>query len=131
MQPPPFKLGAAQNLRRVSTTAIGRAAESAAAEFLRAKGCNVLAQNWRTRWCEIDIVATRENIVYIVEVKYRAKANWGTGLDYITPQKLRQMHFAAEFWVAKHHFSGDYRLAAIELTGNPPHVVYAVNSIEA
>lgn len=124
------QLGTAQNLRGVSTTATGRAAEDAAAEFLQAKGCTVLAQNWRTRWCEIDIVAHRGNVIYFVEVKYRAKAAWGTGLDYVTPKKLRQMHFAAEFWVAKHKFGGDYRLAAVELTGNPPHVVRAVNSID-
>jgi len=130
MQFAPLKLGTAQNIRGVSTTAIGRAAESAAAEFLQAKGCTVLAQNWRTRWCEIDIVAHRGHTIYFVEVKYRARSNWGAGLDYVTPKKLRQMQFAAEFWVAKHQFRGDYRLAAIELTGTPPHVVRAVNSIE-
>jgi ribonuclease HII len=124
------ELGAAQNIRCVNTTAIGRAAEAVAAEFLVAKGCTVLAQNWRTRWCEIDIVAVRGNIVYFVEVKYRQSAAWGTGLEYVTPKKLRQMHFAAEFWVAKHRFTGDYQLAAIELTGEPPRVVRAINSIE-
>ncbi|HVI69643.1 MAG TPA: YraN family protein [Magnetospirillaceae bacterium] len=111
------------------STAVGRLAETAAAEFLVAKGCVVVAQNWRTRWCEIDIVATRAQAVYFVEVKYRASNTWGNGLDYITPQKLRQMHFAAEFWCAKHKFAGDYRLAAIALTGNPPRVLAAVNSI--
>jgi uncharacterized protein (TIGR00252 family) len=114
----------------VSTTEIGRAAETVAAEFLTAKGCAVLMQNWRTRWCEIDIVAERSGTLYFVEVKYRKSDAWGAGLDYITAKKLRQMHFAAEFWVAKHTFSGDYRLAAIELTGEPPRVVRAINSIE-
>jgi uncharacterized protein (TIGR00252 family) len=114
----------------VSTTEIGRAAETAAAEFLTAKGCAVLMQNWRTRWCEIDIVAERSGTLYFVEVKYRKSDAWGAGFDYITPKKLRQMHFAAEFWVAKHKFGGDYRLAAIELTGEPPRVVRAINSIE-
>jgi len=114
----------------VSTTVIGRAAESAAAEFLQVKGCTVLAQNWRTRWCEIDIVAQRGGIIYFVEVKYRAQAKWGAGLDYVTPKKLRQMQFAAEFWIAKYQFGGDYRLSAVELTGEPPRVVRAVNSIE-
>jgi len=113
----------------MSTTAVGRAAESVAAEFLIAKGCTVLAQNWRTRWCEIDIVAHREGIIYFVEVKYRARSNWGDGLAYITPQKLRQMQFAATFWAARHQFLGDYRLAAIELAGNPPRVTRAVNSV--
>lgn len=114
----------------MSTTAIGRAAESVAAEFLIAKGCTVIAQNWRTRWCEIDIVAVRDSIIYFVEVKYRKSSIWGDGLEYITAKKLRQMHFAAEFWLAKHTCEGDYRLAAIGLTGEPPRVVRAVSSIE-
>lgn len=112
------------------STAVGRLAEAVAAEFLVAKGCEVVVQNWRTRWCEIDIVATRGATVYFVEVKYRASNIWGSGLDYITPQKLRQMHFAAEFWCAEATFTGDYRLAAVALTGDPPRVVAAINSID-
>lgn len=114
----------------MNTTAAGRAAEAVAAEFLAAKGCTVLAQNWRTRWCEIDIVAERDGVLYFTEVKYRKSSAWGAGFDYITPKKLRQMHFAAEFWLAKHRYGGDYRLAALELSGEPPYVVRAVNSIE-
>lgn len=112
------------------STVAGRAAEDVAAQFLTVKGCTVHQQNWRTRWCEIDIVASRGNIVYMVEVKYRARAAWGSGLDYITPKKLQQMRFAAEFWCAKYQWRGDYRLAAVELSGNPPQVVRAINSIE-
>lgn len=130
MQLAPAQLGASKKLRSMSTTAVGRAAEATAAEFLVAKGCVVLAQNWRTRWCEIDIVAERDGVIYFVEVKYRAQNNWGSGLEYITPRKLQQMHFAADFWRAKYMFGGDYRLAAIELTGDPPRVVRAVNSID-
>ena len=106
------------------STAIGRLAEDAAATFLRGKGFNVLAQNWRTRWCEIDIVASKGTSVYFVEVKYRANEQWGSGLDYITPCKIMQMHFAAEFWIASHKQYGlqTYILSAIELTDNPPQV---------
>lgn len=114
----------------MSTTTTGRAAEAVAAAFLAAKGCTVLAQNWRTRWCEIDIVAQRGEILFFVEVKYRASHAWGSGFDYITPQKLAQMRFAAEFWQAKHGYDGTCQLAAIELTGNPPQVVRAINAIE-
>lgn len=112
------------------STAIGRAAEAAAAQFLIAKGCELLAANWRTRWCEIDLVARRGSAIYFVEVKYRASGTWGTGLDYITPAKLRQMHFAAQFWCAKNNWQGDYRLAALGLAGVPARVVAAVSSIE-
>ncbi len=111
------------------STALGRQAEGVAADFLRQRGFVVHAQNWRTRWCEIDIVARKAGCVYFVEVKYRGSTNWGTGLDYITVQKLRQMHFAAEFWQAAHKTNADYFLAALELTGNPPTVTAWLDDI--
>ncbi|HEU5187346.1 MAG TPA: YraN family protein [Candidatus Saccharimonadales bacterium] len=111
------------------STAIGRTAEAVAAEFLRTKGHTILAQNWRTRWCEIDIVTQNGCIVHFVEVKYRAKHTWGSGFDYITPRKLQQMQFAAEFWVAKHRLKSDYFLSAVELTGVPPQVAGFVEGI--
>ena len=99
------------------STASGRAAEDAAAEYLKRKGYKILAQNWRTRWCEIDIVAERKNVVYFVEVKYRRSSTQGSGLEYITQRKLAQMQFAAESWVHEQAWRGDYRLSAIEVSG--------------
>jgi ribonuclease HII len=108
------------------STATGRRAEAAAADYLRRHGFCVLECNWRTRWCEIDIVASKGDVVYFVEVKYRRRDDWGSGLEYVTHRKLRQMYFAAHFWAAQHGGSTDYRLVAVELTGDPPSVVGSV-----
>ena len=97
----------------------GRKAERIATNFLERKGCTIVARNWRTRRCEIDVIAEREGIVYFCEVKYRSHNYQGSGLDYITPMKLRQMRFAAEVWVATYGWDGPYELCAIELCG--PH----------
>lgn len=99
------------------STEIGRHAEQVAAKYLEARGYRVHSLNWRTRWCEIDIVATKDSVVYFVEVKYRRTDAFGGGLDYITSRKHAQMRFAAEFWMAKHKAASDYRLAAVEVTG--------------
>jgi uncharacterized protein (TIGR00252 family) len=101
----------------MSTFDIGRRAEAVAAAFLEHKGCRIVAQNWRTRWCEIDVVAERAGVMYFCEVKYRSQIRQGHGLDYITPQKLRQMRFAAEFWLAKNNWPGECQLCAIEVAG--------------
>lgn len=101
----------------MTTTSIGRRAEQATADYLTNKGYKILDQNWRTRWCEIDVIAEKGGCVYFVEVKYRKSSAWGSGLDYITPQKQKQMRFAAEFWVSSSNWNGDYSLAAIEVTG--------------
>lgn len=104
----------------MSTTSDGRTAEAKVAEALLAQGLRIVAQNWRTRWCEIDIVASTGKTVYFVEVKYRTTAAWGDGIDAITAKKQQQMQFAAEFWVASEHWSGDVRLAVASLSGRPP-----------
>lgn len=102
----------------MSTTERGKRAEKAAGTYLEEHGFSVLEYNWRTRYCEIDIVARRDNVLHFVEVKYRASSRQGTGLEYITAQKLKQMHFAAELWAAAHKWQGEMTLSAIEVTGS-------------
>lgn len=101
----------------MTTFDTGRQAEQVAADFLERKGCQVLEQNWRTRWCEIDVVARRGDVVYFCEVKYRVRAAQGRGLEYITAKKLARMRFAAEFWVQSNDWRGAYELCAIEVSG--------------
>lgn len=100
-----------------STTYIGRKAEDAATAYLVRQGYKVVQQNWRTRWCEIDLVAIKGQAVSLVEVKYRRNNSWGVGLDYITPTKQKQMAFSAEFWMTVHDWSGPCYLAAVEVSG--------------
>ncbi len=113
----------------MSTTSIGRAAEDSAAEYLKQHGYKILNQNWRTRWCEIDIVAKKDNIVSFVEVKYRKSDEFGGGLQYITPAKQKQMEFAAQFWVSSNNWDGDYNLAAVEVTGPEFEITEFIDSI--
>jgi len=98
------------------TTQVGLEAESAATRFLKDQDFTILDRNWKTRYCEIDIVATKEGIPYFIEVKYRRSNGQGSGLDYITPKKLKQMRFAASVWVQAHRWAGDYRLGAVEIS---------------
>jgi putative endonuclease len=95
----------------------GKKAEQAAETFLQQKGCRIVDKNWRTRRCEIDVVAVRGTVVYFCEVKYRSHARQGRGLDYVTQKKLQQMIFAAQSWVHAHGWQGDYELCAIEISG--------------
>lgn len=107
----------------MSNYTAGHDAEKVAADYLERQGYAIRALNWKTRYCEVDIIAEKNKTIYFVEVKYRKNANQGTGFDYITVKKLKQMAFAAEFWVQEHNWRGDYQLAAIEVQGVPPEVV--------
>jgi Holliday junction resolvase-like predicted endonuclease len=95
----------------------GQKAETEAASYLNLHGFRVIDRNWRTKWCEIDIVAQKDGITYFFEVKYRKRTVDSAGLDYINSNKLKQMKFAAELWVSHNNWAGDYELSAIEIAG--------------
>jgi Holliday junction resolvase-like predicted endonuclease len=113
----------------MTTFETGRLAEAAAAAFLVRKGFVILNQNWRTRMCEIDIIALRDTELCFCEVKYRQTNRQGSGLEYITPKKLAQMRFAAQSWVHAHAWQNDYQLAAIEVSGPKFHITNAVKDL--
>lgn len=95
----------------------GQQAEQTAAQYLQNMGYKIIDQNWKTPLCEIDIVASKVQVTYFVEVKYRATESAGTGLEYITSKKQKHMARAAEMWVQAHDHQGDYQLAALEVAG--------------
>ena len=111
-----------KNQQKDTTRQIGDKGEQAAADWLVADGHEIIERNWRTRYCEIDIVSKKDNVLYFTEVKYRKNDNFGDGLAAITNKKQQQMRFAAEMFIAKNpqYENCDMRLMAISVDGNPP-----------
>ena len=101
----------------MSNYVTGHTAEKQAAEYLKTLGFKIKQLNWKTRYCEIDIVAEKDKTIYLIEVKFRQSSKQGYGLDYVTAKKLKQMEFAAEMWVSNHKWDGDYQLAAVGVDG--------------
>ena len=108
----------------MTTRQIGDKGEQAAADWLTADGHEIVARNWRTRYCEIDIVSVKGEVLYFTEVKYRKNDDFGDGLAAITTKKQRQMRFAAELFLAgKPECSGmAAKLLAASVSGDPPAV---------
>lgn len=111
----------------MSNYTAGHNAEKQAAEYLSSQGFQIKELNWKTRYCEIDIIAEKkiptrflrrsEKVIYFVETKYRRTDAQGYGVDYVTPRKLEQMRFAAEMWVQQHGWEGDYQLGVVSIDG--------------
>lgn len=112
------------NEKTMTTRQIGDKGEQAAADWLMARGHEIVARNWRTRYCEIDIVSVKGEVLYFTEVKYRKNDDFGDGLAAITTKKQRQMRFAAELFLAgKPEYSGmAAKLLAASVSGDPPAV---------
>jgi len=109
----------------MSTTSTGREAEAKVAEFLASQGHKIISQNWRTRWCEIDIISIFNNTVYFTEVKFRSSQDFGGGLEYITSKKIKQMKFSAEFWIHANNWRNEVALQGAEVDEN-----FEINIVE-
>lgn len=114
--------------KQVTLTSIGKRGEDVAGEYLVRKGYTILERNWKTRWCEVDIIAQKGARVYFVEVKYRRSQLQGGGLAAVTYRKQQQMKFAAEFWLHLHTVM-DASLAVLEVSGDAFEVTYFVDDI--
>lgn len=110
-----------QTASSLTTKQIGDSAEDFAAKYLTKNGHKILDRNWKTKYCEIDIVSRKNDTIYFTEVKYRKRSDQGGGLAVITNKKLNQMKFAAEFYTQSNKLTDlDLRLAAMALSGQPP-----------
>lgn len=104
----------------VTTKRIGDQAENIVSEYLMSIGHQILDRNWKTKYCEIDIVSRLNDVLFFTEVKYRKKFDQGGGLAAINANKLNQMKFAAEFYVTKNKLADvDMRLACASVGGDP------------
>lgn len=111
-------------IRVVKTTKqIGDEAEVVAENYLVGLGHTILERNWKTKFCEIDVVSRKATTLYFTEVKYRKTSLQGGGLAAITTKKQQQMKFAAEYYALTQKVKDDtLRLTAVCLHGTPPSI---------
>lgn len=115
---------------RITSRNIGDVSENVAAEELVRRGHAIIDRNWKTKYCEIDIVSRMGDTIYFTEVKHRKNAEHGDGLDAITPAKQQQMTFAARIYAQAHKLNDvNLRLLAIATTGDIPAVELVVEIV--
>ena len=74
---------------------LGRIGEDMAEEMLKADGYEILRRNYYTRHGEIDIIASKDNVLYFAEVKTRKSLDYGMPCEAVTKTKIYHMKMAA------------------------------------
>ena len=85
--------------------ALGKAGEDAAAAYLVAHGYNILHCNWHKNHLELDIVATKNGELVVIEVKTRAANTCINPQDAVNWKKVRHIVVAADAYIK--HFDID------------------------
>ncbi|WP_026470997.1 YraN family protein [Alkanindiges illinoisensis] len=99
----------------------GAQAEDAAASFLQQQGYQLVAQNFNTRFGEIDLIVQRADQLVFVEVRQRKANSLVSALESITLAKQRKIIRAAQGFLQQHqqYYNNDCRFDVIALTSKP------------
>lgn len=73
----------------------GARAEQLARRWLQARGLKLVAQNFRCRVGEIDLIMRDGEELVFVEVRYRKRAQYGGGLESVDWRKQKKLINAA------------------------------------
>ncbi len=87
---------------KVSTAhELGKTGESAAVNYLEAKGYEILAQGFRYQHTEIDIIACHGQTVVFVEVKTRRNERYGFPEEAVDTTKQTRIKTTAAYWLSR------------------------------
>ena len=84
---------------------IGGEKEKLAGDFFKGMGCEILEQNFYTRFGEIDLILKEGETLVFAEVKYRKNEKRGNPLEAVDVKKQRKISKAALYYLAKNRIS--------------------------
>lgn len=93
----------------------GNEGENLAASFLKQKGFDIVARNYRYNRGEIDIIAQRENWLIFVEVKTRSSNKFGEPEEFVTEFKAKKIFEAADQFIYNIDWQGHVRFDVISI----------------
>ncbi len=91
----------------------GSLGEDLAQEYLFTNGFNLLHRNWRNGRYEIDIVAEREGVLHIVEVKTRKPGSPTSPEEAMTREKFRALCKAVQYYIELYKLEMDVQFDLI------------------
>jgi putative endonuclease len=81
---------------------IGKKGELLARNFLKKRGYHIIETNYRTRFGEIDIIATHNKVLVFIEVRTKNSVSFGTPEESITLKKANHLRAAAYTYLNTH-----------------------------
>lgn len=94
----------------------GRYGEQLASQFLEKLGYQILAFNHYCHHQEIDLIAQDGQTLVLVEVKLRCSQSFGTAVESLTIDKLKQLKKAASHLINYYHIANwRYDFIAIDV----------------
>ena len=112
----------------------GAKGEQLAADYLTARGCVILARNWRCPYGELDLIARKGETLIFAEVKTRGPGMMASPAESVTASKRRRLLDAAALYLSQNPLPLQPRFDILEVyldgAGNCLKIVWLDSAFE-
>lgn len=97
---------------------LGKKGEELAVQFLQKNNYKILERNWRFKKAEVDIIAQKDTVLAIVEVKTRSSDYFGNPQDFVNQKKIKLLVEAVNEYVISKDLNIEVRFDIISILKN-------------
>lgn len=97
---------------------LGKIGEALAVEYLKKTGYKILQTNFIFQKAEIDIIAQKESILAVVEVKTRSSLDFGLPQEFVKPKKIQLLVKAVNHFIEENNLDVETRFDIIAIHKN-------------
>lgn len=94
---------------------LGKKGEKVAIEYLQKHNYKIVTTNYRFQKAEVDIIAQKEDILAVVEVKTRSTAYFGNPEEFVNPKKIKLLVSAIDNFVIENDLDVEVRFDIIAI----------------
>jgi putative endonuclease len=94
---------------------LGKKGEQLAVDFLLKNNYEIVERNYRFDKAEVDIIAKKDSILAIVEVKTRSTVDFGNPQDFVKPKQIQRLVKAVDEYVTVNGLDVEVRFDIIAI----------------
>jgi putative endonuclease len=109
----------------------GKKGEDMAVDYLQQQKFTVLHRNWRHARYEIDVIACRDNVLHIIEVKTRTSLLFGYPEESVSKKKINNLLQGARAFMVQYPQwrQVQYNILSITLLKNQPPEFFFIEDV--
>ena len=97
---------------------LGKKGEELAVEYLLKKGYKIVARNFTFQKAEVDIIARKDNVLAIIEVKTRSTPDFGDPQEFVKGRPIQRLVKAVDHFVNEHDMEVEVRFDIVAIIQN-------------
>jgi putative endonuclease len=100
---------------------LGKKGEQLAVKFLQEHDYTIIERNYRFDKAEVDLMAKKQDVLAVIEVKTRSSRDFGNPQDFVKPKQIQRLVKAVDEYVTVNNLDVEIRFDIIAIVKDGKH----------